>query len=116
MDVEHAGGAVIARPTRDIDTSSARAMQDALADCLDGDADRLIVDLTEVRYLDSAGIDMLLRLGERLRQRRSELLVVIPGSSPLRRVVEIVDLSGAVTVHATVDDALGDAAAGGVAG
>ena len=107
IELEHAENAIIARPTEDIDTANARAVQDALAGCLDRDADRLILDLSAVRYVDSAGLDMLLRLSELLRHRRSELLVVIPRSSPLLRVAEIVDLPGAVPVYPTLDDALG---------
>jgi anti-sigma B factor antagonist len=106
LQVEHAGDVVIARPTEDIDTANARAVQRTLAACLDRDADHLILDLSAVRYLDSAGLDMLLRLSELLRHRRSELLVVIPGSSPLTRVAEIVDLPSIVPVHPTLADAL----------
>lgn len=107
IEVEHADNAVIARPTEDIDTANARAIQDALAGCLDREADHLILDLSAVRYVDSAGLDMLLRLSELLRHRRSELLIVIPRSSPLTRVAEIVDLPGAVPVYPTLADALG---------
>jgi anti-sigma B factor antagonist len=116
MQVELVDDAVIACPTEDIDTASARRLADALADCLDSDADHLILDLSEVRYLDSAGIDMLLRLGERLRQRRSHLSVVIPRSSPLTRVAEIVDLPAAMPVFATVADARGGRDQGDLAG
>jgi anti-anti-sigma factor len=106
IELEHADGSVIARPTEDIDAANARTVQLALAGCLD-DADHLILDLGAVGYVDSAGLDMLLRLGELLRQRRSELLIVIPDSSPLLRVAQIVDLPGALPVYPTLADALG---------
>jgi anti-anti-sigma factor len=67
---------------------------------------RGVVDLSDTRYLDSAGIDMLLRLSERLEHRRAELILVIPGGSQLRRLATIVGLSRTITIHSSRADAL----------
>ena len=66
-----------------------------------------MVDLSETRYLDSAGIDMLFRLSERLRERRARLLLVIPQASQLARLARIVGLVRAVPSYETVEHALG---------
>jgi anti-anti-sigma factor len=65
-----------------------------------------VLDLGEVGYLDSAGIDMLFRLAARLRRRRARMFVAIPPSSPLMRLAEIVGLPRAVEIHASAEDAL----------
>jgi anti-anti-sigma factor len=108
--VDHA---LIARPSDDIDTANAAALEEELAASLQREPDHLIVDLGDVRFIDSAGIGMLIRLGERLRQRRSRLVVVIPQSSPLVRIAEIVDLPAAVPVYPTVADAVAGSASQG---
>jgi anti-anti-sigma factor len=99
-------GVPVARPREDIDAANARLLRDELADCLQG-ADRLVLDLGETRYVDSAGIDMLFRLNELLSQRRVALLLVIPQSSQLARLAQIVALPNAMPIHETVEQALG---------
>lgn len=105
LQIERFDGVPVARPREDIDAANARVVRDELAACLD-DADRLVLDLGETRYVDSAGIDMLLRLNELLRQRRTALLLVIPQSSQLTRLMQIVALPSAMAIHETVGEAL----------
>jgi len=108
-DLERHDGVPVVRPTGDIDAANATSLREQLADSMGQDVDRLVLDLSGVRYLDSAGIDMLFRLGELLRQRRAALLLVIPHDSNLARLAEIVGLSQALPVHPSVDEALGAA-------
>jgi anti-anti-sigma factor len=111
LDVERRENVPVARARADIDAANARRVGDELADYVGADVHSLVLDLGDTRYVDSAGIDMLFRLGERLRQRRAQLLLVIPPGSHLERLAEIVGLSRALAVHASVDDALAAAAA-----
>lgn len=75
-------GAVIARVTGEIDMSNARELRDAIADQTPNDALGVVIDLTSIDYVDSAGVAMLYRLGESLRTRGQALRVVIPPHSP----------------------------------
>ena len=106
-DVERQDGVPVVRPREDIDAANAAALREQLADCVDPATDRLIVDLSETRYIDSAGIDMLFRLAELLRQRRTKLLLVIAPESNLARLAEIVGLPRAMAIHASLRAALG---------
>ena len=106
MRIERVDGVCVARPREDIDAASARRMRDALAECLDEGGDSLVLDLSETRYIDSAGIDMLFRMSELLRERRARLQLVIPPESNLARLAAIVALPSAVPVHETVELAL----------
>lgn len=110
MDIEKVDGVPIARVHEDIDAASVTAIRQQLADALGPDALGLVIDLSEVRYLDSAGIDMLLRLGDRLDQRRAYLSLVIPDDSQLKRLADLVGLPKAVAVHPSLPAALGEAA------
>ncbi|HEX3510999.1 MAG TPA: STAS domain-containing protein [Solirubrobacteraceae bacterium] len=100
----------VARPQSDIDGATARQIRDGLARLVEDGADSIVLDLSDTPYVDSAGIDMLFRLSERLRQRRAVLYVVIPDEAPLRRLAQIVGLERAVSVHPTVEAALASAA------
>ena len=112
LEVEHVGSIAIARPRYDIDAANASRLHEQLSECLNaGPAEDLVLDLSSVRYVDSAGIDMLFRLAERLRRRRARMLVAIPAGSPLMRLAEIVGLPRAVEIHATVEGALAACAA-----
>ncbi len=110
LNIERIDGVPIAHIHEDIDAANATATQQQLADALGPDASSLIVDLSETRYLDSAGIDMLLRLSDRLDHRRAKLILVIPDTSQLKRLVTIVGLSDAIAIHPSLPEARQEAA------
>jgi anti-anti-sigma factor len=96
----------VARPRGDIDAATSNGLRERLADLIGNGVDSMVLDLGSTRYLDSAGIDMLFRFGERLRERRAKLVLVIPQHTPLARLAEMVGLPRAVAVCDTVEDAV----------
>jgi anti-anti-sigma factor len=106
LNIERIDGVAIVRLADDLDAANAAIVQAQLAAALGPDSLRLIVDLSNTRYVDSAGIDMLLRLGDRLAGRRAKLVLVVPESSPLRRLFAIVGLPDAIDVRAAMDEAI----------
>lgn len=105
LEIERVDGVPIVHLHEDIDAANATITQQQLADALGSDASS-IIDLSQVRYLDSAGIDMLLRLSLILRNRRAKLILVIPDSSQLKRLATIVGLADAISIHPTLSQAL----------
>lgn len=65
----------------------------------------LVIDLTEVTYLDSSAVSLLHDLAMRLRSRAQRLIVVSPQGTPPRRILELT----ALYTNAPVTDALPDA-------
>lgn len=110
LKLERVDGVPVARIQADIDAANATVTGRQLEEALGPDASSLIIDLSETRYVDSAGIDMLFRLGDRLDHRRAKLMLVIPDSSQLTRLVSIVGLPDVIAVHPTLAAALQDAA------
>ena len=110
LNIERIDGVPIAHIHEDIDAANATVTQQQLADALGPDASSLIIDLSETRYLDSAGIDMLLRLSDRLDHRRAKLMLVIPDTSQLKRLATIVGLSDAIAIHPSLPEARQEAA------
>jgi anti-anti-sigma factor len=106
VELEYLGEVPVARPRGDIDAANARRVQEELAECMASSFDLLVLDLSETRYLDSAAIDMLFRLNERLRQRRARLRVVIPPTSQLLRLAELVGMTSAMAVHSSLAEAI----------
>ena len=106
LEIEQIDGAPVAHLKEDLDAANAAAIERQLAEAIGPNALRLVVDLSRVRYLDSAGIDMLLRLSDRLDHRRSKLILVIPESSQLQRLISIVGLSEAIAIHPTLEGAV----------
>jgi anti-sigma B factor antagonist len=96
----------VARLDGDIDISNAQDLGDALAAVVSSRALGLVVDLTELDYLDSAGVHLLIDLAGRLRTRRQELHVVAPADAPLRTVLDITAVHRRVPLHERVADAV----------
>jgi anti-anti-sigma factor len=98
----------VSKLTDDVDLSNAEKLYHELIDGMDDEAIGLVVDLSEVRYVDSSGIRMLHKLASWLAKRRRELRVVVPGSSSIRRVLELGSFDDHLPVTDTVASAVSE--------
>jgi anti-anti-sigma factor len=92
----------------DIDLSNAEKLYHEMLDGMSRDAIGLVVDLSEVRHIDSTGFRMLHKLAGWLAQRRLELRVVVPDNSFVRRVLELSYFDTHFLVTSTVDSAVSE--------
>jgi anti-anti-sigma factor len=92
----------------DIDFDNASRLYREVLDEMGPDAVGLVVDLSEVRHIDSAGIRMLHKLAGWLAQRRLELRVVAPDASSVRRILELSLIDTHVPLTTTVDSAISE--------
>ncbi len=101
------GGApvVVASMAGEIDLANADTGEERIVAGVPNEADRLILDLSEVTYLDSAGVRLILGVNERLHLRRQELRLVVPSTAPIQRLIEITRLGVQVPIFATVGEA-----------
>jgi anti-sigma B factor antagonist len=105
LQLEADGGLFVGSIEGDIDLASAR---DLLSEVLKGvttDAKGLVLDISNVRYLDSTGVSMLLDLHRSLDARRQRLSVVLPKTSHLWRLFEITGLPSILRVGDSLPDA-----------
>jgi anti-anti-sigma factor len=102
VELEQRDRVVIARLTGEVDNSNAIELKRALEQAVPPAARGLIVDLSRVSYLDSAGIELVFQLARRLRDRRQRLRLIVPPSSPLRRVLLICDVGTVAPLDETV--------------
>jgi anti-sigma B factor antagonist len=99
---------VVARVSGEIDLSNAASLGAALADAMPNHEQRLILDMTAVEYLDSAGIQLIYQLRERLRARGQNLVLVIPTPSPSHDALRLAGLTQHVEMVETLKEAVGD--------
>lgn len=104
--VERREQAIVARLSGEVDMTNSQYVAHELAGSVPNDAAVLVVDLSQARYLDSAAIELLFDLARRLRRRRQALRLVLPASSPLKRVLELTDIGAVAPVHPSLEAAL----------
>lgn len=104
------GRVVIARLTGELDLSNTANIGGAVAESIPNAALALILDLSDVEYLDSAGIHLIYDLREKLRARGQRLQLVIPSDSPAGDALRLAGVSGHVATAGTVQAALGELA------
>jgi anti-anti-sigma factor len=100
------GRAVIARLTGELDLSNTANIGGALAEGVPNGAHGLVLDLSDVEYLDSAGIHLIYELREKLRARGQALQLVIPAEAPANDALRLAGVAGHVATAETVEAAL----------
>jgi anti-anti-sigma factor len=91
VHVSHDDGVAVVSLGGEIDLLSAADVTRAVEAAIDGTGG-VIVDLSDVAFMDSQGVALLDRLGGRLDREGRGLVIVAPTTSIPRRVLEIVDL------------------------
>lgn len=104
LRISHREGIVIARVTGEIDMSNATDLHTAIAEATPNDALGVVLDLSEVHYIDSAGIHLLYRLGEALRDRGQTLRIVIPPDSAASDALRLAGVTRHVDVVEQLDE------------
>lgn len=101
--------AIILQVEGEVDGLTAPRVRTAITDAFDRlDGNPLIVDLTGVRFLGSAGLRMLFdSAAEAVEQRgKRPLRIVVDHTRPVIRPIEIVGLDNMLALYETVSDAL----------
>lgn len=98
--VQH-GDVYVAQVEGDIDFTDTERLGAELADGTPNDARGLVLDVSNVRYIDSAGVRMLFELASRLTVCRQRLALALPESSPIRRLIKITKLDEVVLICAS---------------
>jgi anti-sigma B factor antagonist len=102
--VDRLDGGVVVRLAGELDLYNAHQVRTALTDaCADG-PERLVVDLTDVDFIDSTALGVLIETRTKL-ENRGGLMLAAPGLET-RRALQISGLDRLFTVHDTVPEAL----------
>lgn len=100
------GATTIATISGDVDMANSASLAAAVTAGIDAESTALVLDLSGVRYLDSAGVQLLFDLARRLDAARRRFGVVVGESSPIRAVLKIAHVDEAAVLCAAVDECL----------
>jgi anti-sigma B factor antagonist len=99
---------VTARVLGEIDMSNATELAAAIMRATPNEALAVVLDLSEVDYLDSAGIHLLYKVRESLRARGQRFKLVIPQDSVIMSALRLAGVEGHIEVVTTIDEGLRD--------
>jgi anti-sigma B factor antagonist len=104
LRVEAVGTACVVRLGGELDLYNADNVRTALADVCAKSPERVVVDLSEVEFIDSTALGVLIEARTKLDNRQSFLLAA--PALETRRALQISGLDRHFSVHDTVPEAL----------
>jgi anti-sigma B factor antagonist len=103
--VDRLGGAVVVRLTGELDLYNAHEVRDVLVEEAARDPERVVIDLSDVDFIDSTALGVLIEARTKLANRRAFLLAA--PAVETRRALEISGLDRTFGLHDSVEAALG---------
>lgn len=104
LELTNDDGVLVARIEGDIDFGSAGDLgRDVLQEMPDA-ALGLVLDLTDVRYVDSGGVRVFFELAAQLGTSGRAVALAVPETSPVRRLIKITRLEEAVLLCTTAQE------------
>jgi anti-sigma B factor antagonist len=102
--IDRRDGVVVVSLAGELDLYNANTVRETLLECCAESPDRLVVELSGVRFIDSTALGVLIEARTRLANRRGFLLAS-PGLET-RRALEISGLDRHFAVHESLEQAL----------
>lgn len=102
---ERVGSAAIVRVSGDVDMTGSPRLRDEIRTAQDARPERIVIDLSEVQYMDSSGLATLVEAMKNAKSKGS-LLVLCSMHDKVRGIFEIARLDQYFTIVNSTDDAL----------
>jgi stage II sporulation protein AA (anti-sigma F factor antagonist) len=83
----------------EIDLSNVDTVEHEMLGAISNQLAEVVVDLSGVTYVDSAGLRVLFTLGTRLQSLQIRFRLVVPQDSPPRRVIELSGIDSVAAVQ-----------------
>ena len=96
----------VARLMGEIDLSNVDDLTGSVEAAVSNRALGVVLDLTDVTYLDSTGLRLIFRMLRKLQDRQQVLRLVVPDDALILRVLCLGGVPDVVTVSSRLDDAL----------
>ena len=102
----------VVRLTGEVDLSNVGSLTGLVEGAVTNAAFGLVLDLSEVSYLDSTGLRLVFQLSRELQGRQQQLRLVVPPDSLIWRVLRLSGVPSVLQVSDRLADALPPSAAG----
>lgn len=102
--VAHRNGVTVVSIGGEIDLSTAEAFEAAIARALAEEPPVLVIELSQVQFMASAGLRILVATQEKVS--KSAQVAVVAGSPATSRPIELTGLDKVFSLYPTLDDAL----------
>jgi len=104
---EHGGAAIIYRLHGSLDLATAPSLRAALLEAANEGKHEIIVDLTELEFLDSTGLGALIGAHRRALENSGRVRLSVR-DGPIQRLLNITGLMRIFAVYGSLDAALND--------
>jgi anti-sigma B factor antagonist len=99
------GGVAVARVTGRLDFAAAPNARDQFANAVAGGQNKLVVDLSKVEFVDSAGLGTLIGGMRRARQAGGDLRIANP-TDQVTMLLSLTSLDQVLKIHPTIEEAI----------
>lgn len=106
VDARREGRVAVAAISGEIDSSNVDRVMAGITAAVPNELDGLVIDLADVRYLDSAGVGLLFAVANGLTSSGQQLRVSLPQTSLIRRVLELTSANVVIPIDASVEAAV----------
>jgi anti-anti-sigma factor len=103
--IRRENGTVVVALAGELDLYNAQPVRQALAEAVNGGIERVVVDLSDVTFIDSTAMGVLIEARSRLADR-SAFVLASPGLETMR-ALQVSGLDRHFTIRDTVADAVG---------
>ena len=90
----------------ELDVYTAPVLEESLGDLVEAGSTKLVVDLTEVTFMDSTGLGLLIKALKWTRESGGSLQIVA-NTDKVRKVFRVTGLDGVLSLHETRAEATG---------
>jgi anti-anti-sigma factor len=92
-------------PTGDLDLATSRGLASQLGE-LAGTQGDAVLDLSEIKFMDSIGLGVVLKAVSRFSRQGKQLHLVVPAASNVQRLLELSGTHGRLSAAETRDEAI----------
>ena len=105
--VEHSVKVAVVSPKQSVDAFTSENLKGQLLQLLESGTSRLVIDLSAVPFLDSAGLAVLVTALKRCRQIGAEMRLVWPQAEAARRIIHLTKFHKIFAMADSAADAMG---------
>jgi anti-sigma B factor antagonist len=106
LDVHHDDRCRLLRPRGELDLHTCQLFRERLTDLVREEGPRLVLDLSDLDFIDSSGLAVILTL-LRVAEDRRPRIVLSPSNGAVSRLLRTTRLDLLLPIHASIEAAVG---------